>query len=68
MSIIGEDDEHIQYRNPIPLPNGRIDCEILFPKKDFRYRSGWMPFTADPNDREELGRELHKELALLLAG
>lgn len=31
-----------------------IDCEYQHP--DF----GWIPFTADPNDPEELGREIYR--------
>ena len=41
------------YRNAVMSEDGRIDCEINHPTY------GWIPFTADPNDQEQHGRELH---------
>lgn len=38
---------------------GTIDCEIEHPK------FGWVPFTASPDDPEELGRDIH---AVAIAG
>lgn len=35
----------MEYRNPIYLKDGRIDCEI----RHSQY--GWIAFTCDPNDR-----------------
>lgn len=35
---------------------GTIDCEYNHPDL------GWIPFTADPSDSEELGRAVHKHL------
>lgn len=43
----------IQLRNPVFTVDGRIDCEIEHPVY------GWIPFTADPNDVEQHGREIH---------
>lgn len=34
-----------QYRNPVLLPSGFINCEI------HHETYGWIPFTCDPNDR-----------------
>lgn len=34
----------MEYRNPIFLQDGRIDCEINHEK------FGWIPFTCDPSD------------------
>lgn len=34
----------MNYRNPVYLENGWIDCEIEHPQY------GWIPFTCDPND------------------
>jgi transglutaminase-like putative cysteine protease len=44
----------MQIRNPIysASDNSRIDCEIEHPVH------GWIPFTADPNDVEPLGKEV----------
>jgi len=36
--------------------NGTIDCEIEHPVY------GWIPFTASPDDQEELGRRLFSEI------
>ena len=46
-------------RNPAYNQNGTIDLEIQHP------RFGWIPFTADPNDSEPVGRDLY---AKALAG
>lgn len=40
--------------NPIFTADNRIDCEIEHP--DF----GWIPFTADPNDVEQHGRDIYE--------
>lgn len=48
----------MNFRNPKKLDDGRIDCEVR------HERLGWIPFTADPQDVEPHGRELH---AILLA-
>lgn len=42
----------MNYRNAIYTADGRIDCEIEHPEY------GWIPFTADPNDVAEHGREI----------
>jgi len=46
--------------SPIYLADGRIDCMVKFDTLDFE-----VPFTADPNDVEQHGRDIH---AALLAG
>lgn len=45
----------IQIRNPIysAPDNSTIDCEIEHPVH------GWIPFTANPNDVEPLGKEVY---------
>ena len=49
----------MQIKNPKYTNDGRIDCEILHPEY------GWIPFTADSNDVENLGKEVYaKALAL----
>ncbi len=35
--------------------SGAIDCEVQHPLMP---ELGWLPFTADPNDPEDYGREL----------
>lgn len=45
----------MQVRNPQYNAFGTIDIEIEHPK------FGWIPFTADPNDIEQLGRDLHAQ-------
>lgn len=42
----------LKYKNPVRNPSGAIDVDINHPVY------GWVPFTADPNDCEEYGREL----------
>lgn len=42
-------------RNPAYNQFGTIDIEIEHP------RFGWIPFTADPNDTEPMGRKLHQK-------
>lgn len=39
-------------RNVTALPDGRFNCEIEHPLY------GWIPFTADPNDPEQRGRDI----------
>jgi hypothetical protein len=43
----------ISFRNPIFTSDSRIDCEIDHPIY------GWIPFTADPNDPEQHGRDIY---------
>ena len=43
----------MKIRNPVFTADGRVDCEIEHP------RFGWIPFTADLNDIEPHGREIH---------
>jgi len=43
----------MDIRNPIFTADSRIDCEI----KHVVY--GWIPFTADPNDVEQHGRDIY---------
>ena len=40
----------MEFRNAVKTADGRVDCEINHPVY------GWIPFTADPNDPESLGR------------
>ena len=48
----------MEYRNARYNANGTIDCEVNHPAW------GWLPYTADPNDVEESGREM---FALIVA-
>lgn len=50
----------MNYRNPQYNQRGTIDCEIEHPKY------GWIPFTANPDDPEQHGRDLHA--AILASG
>lgn len=34
----------MEFRNPVMLENGLVDCEINHPQ------FGWIPFTCDPHD------------------
>jgi hypothetical protein len=43
----------MEIRNPIFTSDSRIDCEIEHPQY------GWIPFTADPNDVEQHGKEIY---------
>lgn len=43
----------MSIRNPRFTADNRIDCEIEHPAY------GWIPFTADPNDAEQHGRDIH---------
>lgn len=43
----------IEIRNISLLDDGRIDCEINHPVY------GWIPFTANADDVEAHGREIH---------
>lgn len=44
----------MEIRNPVFTIDNRIDCEI----KHLIF--GWIPFTADPNDVEQHGRDIYK--------
>ena len=46
----------MEIRNAIYNAFGTIDCEINHPKL------GWIPFTASPDDSEEIGREVHAQI------
>lgn len=46
----------MEFRNVKDNGNNTFDCEVNHPK------FGWIPFTASPNDVEELGRSIHKEI------
>ena len=46
----------MEIRNAIYNAFGTIDCEINNPK------FGWIPFTASPDDSEEIGREIHARI------
>ena len=39
-----------KYRNPVLLPDGRINIEIHFVKPDPRYEWGWLPMTIGTTD------------------
>lgn len=43
----------MEIRNPTFTAEGLIDCEIEHPA------FGWIPFTANPDDPELHGREIH---------
>lgn len=45
----------MEYRNPSYTVDGHIDCEINHPVY------GWIPFTASPDDPEQLGRDIFEE-------
>jgi len=45
-----------ETRNPQYTAHGSIDCEIRHPTL------GWIPFTASPDDPEELGRQIFAAL------
>lgn len=45
----------IEVRNAVYLEDGKIDCELNHPKY------GWIPFTASPDDSQEIGRLVHVE-------
>lgn len=49
----------MQVRNPVYTSDGRIDCEIKHPVY------GWIPFTASPNDIEQLGREIFQIVSVM---
>lgn len=49
----------MNIRNPIFTADNRIDCEVEHP------HFGWIPFTADPNDVEQHGRDIY-EMALAM--
>lgn len=43
----------MNVRNPTFTADGKIDCEIEHPTH------GWIPFTANPNDVEQKGRDIY---------
>lgn len=47
----------MEIRNPVYTEDGLIDCELNHPQ------FGWIPFTANPNDSEQTGRDAY-QLAL----
>jgi len=46
----------MEFRNAKYNHIGTIDCEIGHPVY------GWIPFTADPNDSEQHGRDIHEAI------
>lgn len=46
----------MEHRNAKYNRHGTVDCEVNHPK------FGWIPFTASPDDVEELGKELYAEV------
>ena len=52
----------MEIRNAIYNAFGTIDCEINHPT------FGWIPFTASPDDDEELGRQIHADILSGKAG
>lgn len=52
----------IEFRNPVSTADGNIDMEINHPE------FGWIPFTASPNDTEQLGRDLYAAASLGVVG
>jgi hypothetical protein len=46
----------VGFRNPVRLPDGRIDIEIEHP------HYGWVPFTASPHDVEAHGRTIFAQV------
>ena len=52
----------MEIRNAIYNAFGTIDCEINHPKL------GWIPFTADEDDVEDLGRQIHADILSGKAG
>jgi len=57
LATVGLDYSTVALRNPAPLEDGRIDCEMEHPTY------GWIPFTADANDPEEAARVVHQRLS-----
>lgn len=51
----------MDYRNAKFSASGTIDCEIE------QQTLGWIPFTASPDDSEELGREIFASASLIAA-
>lgn len=45
-----------EWRNPKHTTDGRINLEIS------HQRLGWIPFTADPDDVEEVGRAIYDQV------
>lgn len=45
-----------QIRNPKYTKQGLIDCEILHPEL------GWIPFTANPSDVVDYGRDVYQRI------
>lgn len=52
----------MEIRNAIYNAFGTIDCEINHPT------FGWIPFTASPDDSEELGQQIHADILSGKAG
>ena len=50
-------DQTMQARNPTQTAGTAIDLEIEHPVY------GWIPFTASPDDVEQLGRDLYQQAA-----
>jgi hypothetical protein len=48
--------QSVAFRNPVRLPDGRIDIEIKHP------HYGWGPFTASPADIEAHGRAIFAQV------
>ena len=46
----------MNFKNQRFNVQGSIDCEIDHPK------FGWIPFTADPNDPEQHGRDIYTQI------
>ena len=46
----------VAFRNPVLLPDGRIDLEIEHPAH------GWVPFTASPDDVAAHGRAIWAQM------
>lgn len=47
----------MEVRNPSHNAHGTFDCEINHPVY------GWIPFTADPNDDVDYGRQIYADIA-----
>lgn len=51
----------MEYRSPKYNADGTINAEINHPNH------GWIPFTADPNDAVQMGRDLFADLQAIAA-
>ena len=47
----------MEFRNPVYNRHGTIDCEVNHPK------FGWIPFTASPDDPEDVGKAIYAAAA-----